>query len=458
MKKQINKFILLIIMILSFTFNVNAASLSFDGDNAIEAEKTKEQNIVLKSNNKEVTEIHFKFEVTQSTEDATLDIFKDDSVSGEVNKNGMSILNADPFVDGTIALINITNNNKSPTTKDITIKLTDVILKYEDGTEKNHSDITKQITLRGKTITTTRPLSNDAKISNLTFSQGTLTPSFKSDVKEYKVYDLKDTIQNITISLKCDHCNYNIQCEDGCTNDTNKTRPKLEIGKNTIKIYTTSESNLYNEEYTFIVYRGETNDNSTYLSDIKIDGFELNKKFDKEVLDYTLTIPFEVTALNIDAIAEDSTAKIQLNGNEDLLVGENVITITVTSSETNDTSIYNITITRLEEDEEKPEEEPTTQIIENEDKNNNKTLIIILIVAGSLLLIALMGYLLFFRKKKQKVKSKENLKDTDEKKEAGNINQKENPEETKIIEEKKSNVDDALQDLMTTKEILFKEE
>ena len=53
---------------------------------------------------------------------------------------------------------------------------------------------------KSKTYYNSKTLSNESKLLNITFSQGKLTPEFKSDVKEYKVFDIRDTIKTITIN------------------------------------------------------------------------------------------------------------------------------------------------------------------------------------------------------------------------------------------------------------------
>ena len=78
------------------------------------------------------------------------------------------------------------------------------------------------------------------------------------------------------------------------------------------------------------------NSNSPYLKDLVVEGFDLTEKFDKENLDYTLSVPYDTTILEIAALPEDENAEVEIKGNDNLIVGENVITITVTSAETQD--------------------------------------------------------------------------------------------------------------------------
>ena len=122
MKKHLIKF-LLITFGLFLSIDVSAATLSFDGTNTIDFEKTVGQKINFKSNDKVVTNIDFRVDISDSS-NVSLSIIKDDSVAGTVNLTGVSKLTGDHIVDGTIATLNITNNNKLSTSGELTIKLT----------------------------------------------------------------------------------------------------------------------------------------------------------------------------------------------------------------------------------------------------------------------------------------------------------------------------------------------
>ena len=190
------------------------------------------------------------------------------------------------------------------------------------------------VNLKKSIIETTKQKSSNPNFSALTISAGKLTPSFRKDLFEYKVYNIKDTIKSVTITPTCDECAVEYECELGCTNGTVPARPTLVIGKNIVRITSLSGDGKESQEYILTIYRGETTENSKYLKTLEIDGFLLNEEFDKEMLDYTLTVPNDSTELIVLATPEDSEAKVEIRGNDNLIIGENVITITVTSAET----------------------------------------------------------------------------------------------------------------------------
>ncbi len=83
------------------------------------------------------------------------------------------------------------------------------------------------------------------------------------------------------------------------------------------------------------------------LSSLSIEGIELTPKFDKETTTYTAKVDGDVTELKINTKAEDSKAKVAVEGNKDLKEGDNVIKVKVTA-EDDTTRTYFITVTKGE--------------------------------------------------------------------------------------------------------------
>lgn len=148
----------------------------------------------------------------------------------------------------------------------------------------------------------------------------------------------------------------------------------------------------------FIVEKLQT---SNKLAGLNIKDYNINEQFDENTLDYTASVPYEVENLEINATAADENAKVEIKGNNNLKVGENVITITVTpTDEENEIKIYNITVIR----EEYVSEEPTSEFVPGtiDKKDNSNIILIILIVLVSLTIIGVAAYLIFFNKRKIK--------------------------------------------------------
>ena len=102
--------------------------------------------------------------------------------------------------------------------------------------------------------------------------------------------------------------------------------------------------------------------------------------FDKNNLEYNITVLNNITKLTVIATAEDDKAEITITGNNDLKVGKNVIEIKV-KAENGSVRTYKINVEREQKEEVKEE---------NND-NNTKLILIILIVAT----IAALAFLIF---------------------------------------------------------------
>lgn len=86
---------------------------------------------------------------------------------------------------------------------------------------------------------------------------------------------------------------------------------------------------------------------SNYLSSLTIAGVNFN--FDKEVLDYNVSVTNEIESVNIYAFAEDRAATVNIYGGGSLKVGENTVTVTVTST-TGRSRTYTIKVIRKEDE------------------------------------------------------------------------------------------------------------
>lgn len=142
-------------------------------------------------------------------------------------------------------------------------------------------------------INVTRECNSDAKLKNITVSNGTLTPSFKENVTEYLVevpkeiakvaigYEKKDSTQTVT----------------GAGNKT------LEFGKNTFKVVSKASDGTA-ITYTITIEREDNRSTNNYLSNLELS--EGNIIFDKETLNYEIKVLNDITKLDIKATPEDA--------------------------------------------------------------------------------------------------------------------------------------------------------
>ncbi|UKI27710.1 MAG: cadherin-like beta sandwich domain-containing protein [Bacilli bacterium] len=69
----------------------------------------------------------------------------------------------------------------------------------------------------------------------------------------------------------------------------------------------------------------------------------------KILLEYNIKVKSDVTSLDIKAIAEDSKASVEINGNEKFKKGNNTVLITV-KAEDGSTREYKITVNKEEKE------------------------------------------------------------------------------------------------------------
>ena len=438
--------------------NVNAASLEITGVSTLKTDENGKYEIKLKDvGSDEFTQVEFEVAYDSSLIKFEGNESSDYSTTPNYSGNKAFIVSANNYKDGVIGAFNITNLSGENATTSFVIK--NIKFKKGDVEVGTAADYSKTLTLRqGVTTTTSRPKNTSASVTSLSFKNATMKPAFNQSIHEYKLYT-KDTIRQVTLFYTTLETGVTLksECTVGCTVSSQSDSIIQTIqGKNEVIFKFTSEDEKNTEEYKFIIYRGETTDGSNKLAGLNIKDYNINEQFDDNTLDYTASVPYEVENLEINATAADENAKVEIKGNNNLKVGENVITITVTpTDEENEIKIYNITVIR----EEYVSEEPTSEFVPGaiDKKDNSNIILIILIVLVSLTIIGVAAYLIFFNKKKNKKdKLDKNIDQVDDK--TDELEELPKVKETSIIdstfeEKEPTSVEDALDDLMKTKGI-----
>lgn len=362
--------------------------------------------------------------------------------------------------------------------------------------------------------------SGDATLGKLTVSQGTLTPAFSSDVTSYTVYKIADTINSLTLGTDCgvSGCDIEIFNQNGESLDYSKNlKITLNQGSNVFTIGVTSENGVNTKEYTINIIRGETGFNSAKLKLISFGEYTMTPAFSSDVLEYTLTVPYSITSLvNVIYIEkEDENATETLDGLENLVVGNNKATITIDSVLKDAQKTYIINVIRLGADDievlkyknnevtfrdsegiqqtlneeefkvqypnvwikienniykfdidgniiiESDKEE--TEVEDKKDKGSNTWIIIVIIILG-LIVIGISGFFIFKKKKTDDEDDNNNNNEEEQDEETEEEINEENLEENVIKEQRRDlenqtmNIDEALVDLMSTKQYNFEDE
>lgn len=196
-------------------------------------------------------------------------------------------------------------------------------------------------------------LSDDATLKDITLTNGISIGELKNDTYTYSTtipYATKTT----NISATPTHDSAYIDSTLGNINLTNygNTTNKIEIivkAENCHEEYSTIPGNTcITKTYTLNINRENPSSNN-YLSDLKINNVTINN-FNKETEIYTIdNVSNDTTGINVTAKAEDTKSNVSISGNNNLIVGDNIINITVTA-EDNTTKTYKINVRRLSND------------------------------------------------------------------------------------------------------------
>ena len=115
-----------------------------------------------------------------------------------------------------------------------------------------------------------------------------------------------------------------------------------------VSIVTPSSNTSSNQNRTTEKPKEVKKSSVSTLKEILVEGQVLTPEFSVDVREYTINVPNDVATLNVTATPTDSKAKAEVEGNEELAIGENTVTITVTAEDGSE-SKYIIKVIRARE-------------------------------------------------------------------------------------------------------------
>jgi len=198
----------------------------------------------------------------------------------------------------------------------------EIVVTSESGEEKKYQLI----------VTKEDPISSDNTLKSLSLKEGNLTPVFSSDVTSYELNLDKEEVE---IFAEVNNAKAKI---------SGTGKKKLNYGKNEFNIVVTAENGT-SKNYLITINRPDNRNANAYLKELIIDGNEIG--FEKDIVDYTYKVSFDVEKLNISAIPEHETSVVEISGNDELVVGSNEILIKV-KAEDESVKEYKINVTREE--------------------------------------------------------------------------------------------------------------
>ena len=109
------------------------------------------------------------------------------------------------------------------------------------------------------------------------------------------------------------------------------------------------------------------------LDELKIENYKLTPEFSKDIYEYKIDIDENIEKLNIEPISNDKDITIEVKGNENLKIGDNLITITLKKDGVEEKT-YNITVTKKENVKEETVTKINQDLLNQEIEQINKNL------------------------------------------------------------------------------------
>ena len=200
-------------------------------------------------------------------------------------------------------------------------------------------------TNNGSSTTTT---SSTAELKMITTSPVDFKGFKSASEGPYKV-----TVENNVTTL-----NVSVSKKDNGQKVSISGNKNLDVGTNKVSVAVTSADGKNSKTYTIYVTRKspeeeqEKTPNKPDEEDVKLalssitlkDGYTLSPEFNSNIYEYTVEIKEDLKEFPIKAIATKDDAKIEITGNEELVEGENIVTIKVTSADEKEKVEYKIKV------------------------------------------------------------------------------------------------------------------
>lgn len=213
-----------------------------------------------------------------------------------------------------------------------------VVVTSEAGTTKTY------------TIAVNRPdnRSTNNYLKSLSISNGSI--SFNKNTTTYNV-DVAADITSIKVDAAVEDAKASFSSGYG------SRTVNLNYGKNAVQVKVKAENGSV-KTYTINVNRADNRSTNNNLTSLTLSAGSIT--FSKDTLDYNVSVPFETAILEIVAVPEDPLSTVVIN-NPELVIGDNVATIVVTS-ENGSVKTYTLNIKRLSEAEKMSDNNKITSI------------------------------------------------------------------------------------------------
>ena len=177
--------------------------------------------------------------------------------------------------------------------------------------------------------------SSNANLKSLSIEGQKLTPDFSKDVTSYTLNVDKD-IEKLDIKAEAEDTKATVQIAGN---------ESIKEGENVVTVSVSAEDGTV-KIYEIKVEKGKEN-KTLGLSTLKIENTNIEQNFKTDLYNYEIDIKEDISKLEIEAIANDENATVEILGNEGLLEGENIITIIVSSKDGLEKVTYQIKVNKI---------------------------------------------------------------------------------------------------------------
>ncbi len=344
------------LLALIFISNINAASIGMSIN--------KSTAYVGESFSVSISGINGKVNITSSS-NVSISISGIQFVEGSMNITGTA--NAVGTGTVTVTPIDVTTTSADPEeitaarSVSINIKEKEVINNNNNNNSNNNnqSNNTVASNTRNNNSNANNTKSSNNYLKSLQISEEGLTPDFNRNKLNY----------SLSVGEKVTSINVTAVPEDSKAKVYVSGNTELKDGDNNVLITVTAQNGA-KRTYTIVVNKSADPEKAnSYLSNLIIKDMILTPEFSNEVLEYDGgTVRLSGDKLEIYAYPTNENAKVEIIGNENLVDGENTVTIKVTSEDGTSTKEYVIKFIK-ETGEETQALEDEVANSENETKN-----------------------------------------------------------------------------------------
>ncbi len=235
--------------------------------------------------------------------------------------------------------------------------------------------------------------STNANLKELHLDVEGLTPAFNKNITNYNLV-VSDNVNSIQI---------NAIAQDSKAKVSVSGNTNLQTGLNKITIKVIAADNKTTKTYTINATKTDNpNLANANLENLAIENVMLNPEFNENIYEYTAEVGSNIETLNILAVPKIEGATVNIQGQDNINFGENIITISVIAKDGITTNNYQIRLykkTVEEEQEEIAQINSEQEVVQNDEEMPKKInignivfAIIVVVCIGALIFMLIRKY------------------------------------------------------------------